>query len=221
MGTDVITLTEHARAPGVCKVVDEQTSPVCGTAAETAIVPPEPLSGIAFPSPSAATRPESCIGMLWSAGAGATCTVASATVPFEIVVWFSPYTTHVVAEPLCAQDTVLPAPVAAGPDTTETLLTSLAGEFIVHCSAAGAVVPVLFNTIFSATLWPAEAEPEVTEVRTWELAGPTQQPNKRRTSDDSLMSELFGKGNYLDPLGVVSDRSGGRRKEQPRRRSER
>jgi hypothetical protein len=58
-----LRLIAHVSDPGVFSAVEEHIRPTCGIAGATVIVAPDPVSLTALPSPSAATRPEICIGI--------------------------------------------------------------------------------------------------------------------------------------------------------------
>ena len=92
----------------------------------------------------------------------ATVRLITATVPFEILMAFTPEARQVYAPEAGIQLNVFEAFVAAVPALAEMAVTSLAGYVRVHCKAAGSLPTGDVKFRFSATVPSEPAVPDIT-----------------------------------------------------------
>ena len=164
-GAGPLIVTLHRAVPGPAIVPGPQLREVTLSAAATemVMVPPDVVVGIDFPAASVVEAPDSERG-IDAVAEGAICILRSAKSPSEITVVLMPTTRQVMDPSAFAQESDLPAAVAAGPADARIEATLIAGKVRVHWKPTGCAPRIDKNETGTDTVAPGvpEAEPMLT-----------------------------------------------------------
>jgi hypothetical protein len=158
-GAAEVSVTVHVLEAFAPKLAGLQTSELTPGRAPAVTTPPVAVTAVALPDGRDATALTSPIAVV--VALGATVIFKTATVPFEMMVLFTPYATQVREPAAAAQLSDFPAAVAAGPGLAEIASTFPAGYIKVHSTAAGSFPAAEISAKFSDADPSDAATPEL------------------------------------------------------------